>query len=146
MCESLSKINETSRIAIETYIEYFGNKLSGEVTSVLSEYTRVSISSISMQQNISDSVSKWLEDLLFSSRNIEMLAKSSSGVIGKGDEDLRIREMGSDVASFAKYKELTKFVMFQKSFLNVSCELLPLALHFPFSQTNFFPSSCFIIK
>jgi len=52
---------------------------------------------------------------LGSSRNIEKLAESSLGVLEKGDEDLRIREMvAEERESMARYTDLTVPIMFSK--------------------------------
>ena len=97
---------------------------------------------ISMPQRkaITNNLNEWLEELLCSSRNIEILAESSLDVIEKGDEDLRMREMTPEEgASLMEYARLTKGIMSFKRFLTVSyTKLLHLALHFSFSQNNSF--------
>ena len=125
MCENLSRIDIRVRKAIEQSVERIGIglKSSGEVYSFLTECPRVSIPEISLpqQKTIKNSLSGWLEELLRSSRNIEILAERSLGVIGKGDEDLRIREMTSEEeASLKKYAGITATIMLLKRQLMVS--------------------------
>ena len=127
--------------------KFFGQDLSGEATSIFPE-PRVSISDNSMPQNVSDYVNEWLEELLRSSKNIEILADSSLGVLRKGDEDLRMREMASEGTSLEKYKEYTRPIMGHKKILNVSYGLHLLPCIFPFLKTIYFfcSSFCFITK
>ena len=96
-------------------------------------------------------VNEWLEELLCSSRNIEILAESSLGVIGKGDEDLRMREMTPEEGeSLKEYTRVTEGLLAFKRYMNVSYKtfhLLPFI--FRFLKTIFFflgSSFCFIIK
>ena len=94
-------------------------------------------------------VNEWLEELLCSSRNIEILAESSLGVIGKGDEDLRMREMTPEEGeSLKEYTRVTEGLLAFKRYMNVSYKtfhLLPFI--FRFLKTFFLDSSfCFIIK
>ena len=138
MCESISKLGEIQRETLRTIFNFFGQDLSGEATTFLPEYPRVSISDKSMPQNVSDSVNEWLEELLCSSRNIEILAESSLGVLRKGDEDLRMREMASEGTSLEKYKEYTRPIMGHKKILNVSYGLYFLPCIFPFLKQIFF--------
>ena len=142
MCENLSKIDINARNLVAFIADLFGHELdsSGEVTSILSECPRISISDVSMPQRkaISIYMSEWLEELLSSSKNIEILAESSLGVIEKGDEDLRMREMTSkERMSLKRYKQITKDIMFFRRNLTVSY-LLPCFFFFSFSQNNFF--------
>ena len=66
-------------------------------------------------------VNEWLEELLCSSRNIEILAESSLGVIGKGDEDLRMREMTPEEGeSLKEYTRVTEGLLAFKRYMNVS--------------------------
>ena len=87
---------------------------------------------ISMPQRkpITKHINDWLEELLSSSKNIEILAEASLGVLGKGDEDLRMREMTSEEEESLKmYAESTRRIMGRRLFLNVSY-LLPFIFHF----------------
>ena len=111
--------------------------------------------SMPQRQTITDSINDWLEKLLSSSKNIEILAESSLGVIGNGDEDLRIREMAPlEEASLEKYTKITEGIMTLKRYLTVSLQNFYLLLCiFRFSQNLFFyfffgfcSSFCFIIK
>lgn len=144
MCESLSKVDSVTRSAFSMFNESVGHESSGEVHTIYSEDPRVSIPDSSMPLNISPAISEWLEELLCSSKNIEVLANSSLGVIGKGDEDLRMREMASEGTSLEDYRKSTRLVMLRKNLLNVSCIFLPLALHFPIFSNNFFFVSFFL--
>ena len=135
MSENLSKIDEIPRRVIEMTSELIGHESSGEVNSFLPEWPRVSIRDISMpnRKTAEKLVTEWLEDLLSSSANIEKLAESSLGVIGNGDEDLRIREMTSEEgASLKKYMEITQMIMHMKRFSTVSF----------FFTFFFYPLSC----
>lgn len=128
MCENLSRLNETSRKALEMFSEFVGHESSDEIYTFPPIHPRVSIPDISMspQRIISNSIKEWLEELLGSSSNIEKLAESSLGILAKGDEDLRIREMiAEERESMEKYTELTVPIMFSKRFMKVSCEPLP---------------------
>lgn len=150
--ENFSKANKLAKTHYENFEkanESLCHDFSGEVNSFVHQYSRVSIPYNSMRPNVSVSIRKWLEELLCSSKNIEVLADSSLGVIGKGDEDLRMRDMALVGASLEGYKQITTAAMAQRNLYNVSYEFLPLALYFPFSQTIlfFFGSSFgFIIK
>jgi len=120
MCENLSRINETSKKAIEMFSEFVGHESTDEIYTFPPVNPRVSIPDISMSPrgNISNSIKEWLEELLSSSSNIKTLAESSLGVLGKGDEDLRIREMiAEERESMEKYTELTVPIMFSKRFM-----------------------------
>ena len=102
---------------------------------------------ISMPQRkaITNNLNEWLEELLCSSRNIEILAESSLDVIGKGDEDLRMREMTPEEgASLMEYARLTKGIMSFKRFLTVSYKTFTSCLAFLiFSKQFFFFGSSF---
>jgi hypothetical protein len=139
MCENLSKIDERIRKALEMYNEFIGHKSSGEVHTFYPELSRVCMPDISMpdQKTIKKSINRWLEELLCSSRNIEILAESSLGVIGKGDDDLRMREMTSEEgASLKKYTNRTQdVVMSLRRTLNVSYKTFT---SFRFLKTTFF--------
>ena len=124
MCENLSRINKRTRKSIETFGEYIGHESSGEVNTFFPEYPRVSIPDKFMQRKaMTKYLNEWLEELLCSSRNIEILAERSLGVIGKGDEDLRMREMTSEEReSLKSYTEITEGVISFKRYMNVSCK------------------------
>ena len=106
---------------------------------------------ISMPQRkaITNNLNEWLEELLCSSRNIEILAESSLDVIGKGDEDLRMREMTPEEgASLMEYARLTKGIMSFKRFLTVSYKnfyILPCISHFLKTILFFGSSFCFLL-
>lgn len=107
------------------FSEFVGHESSDEIYTFPPINPRVSIPDISMspQRIISNSIKEWLEELLGSSSNIEKLAESSLGVLAKGDEDLRIREMVAEEREFMeKYTELTVPIMFSKRFMKVSYE------------------------
>jgi hypothetical protein len=134
MCENLSKINETSRKAMDMFSEIVGHESPDEVYIFPPVNQRVDIPDISIPPRavISNSIKEWLEELLSSSSNIEILAESSSDALEKGDEDLRIRGMiAEERESMKKYTELTVPIMFLKRFLKVSHENL-------FFLTSFF--------
>ena len=139
MCENLSKIDISARRAIEMFSEHVGQESSGEVHSFFPECPRVSMPDISMPQRkaITNSMNGWLEELLSSSRNIEILAERS---LGKGDADLRIREMTSEEeASLKKYAGITDNLMFLRRHLTVSYKTLSSSLTFSiFSKQIFF--------
>ena len=136
--ENISKASKLVKTHFEESHKLLGHDFSGEVNSFVPQYSRVSIPYDSMRPNVSISIRKWLEGLLCSSNNIEILADSSLGVIGKGDEDLRMRDMALVGTSLEEYKHITKNIMSGRNLYNVSYELLPLALYFPSSQTKFF--------
>lgn len=140
MCENISKINETSRKAIDMFSEFIGHESAEEVYTFSPVNPRVSIPDISIPPpgRITNSIKEWLEELLSSSSNIETLAESSLGVMEKGDEDLRIRELTAEErGSMEKYTELTMSIMFFKRFLKVSCEAF-LSSVFLFANTSSF--------
>lgn len=93
-----------------------------EVSSIVSNKLRVSMPRISInKKTVKNSISEWLEELLSSSKNIEILAKNSLGVIEKGDVDLRMREMTEEEKiSMSHYATLTKKILHAKGILNVS--------------------------
>jgi len=144
MCENLSRLNETSRKALEVFSEFVGHESSDEIYTFPPINPRVSIPDISMspQRIISNSIKEWLEELLGSSSNIEKLAESSLGVLAKGDEDLRIREMiAEERESMEKYTELTVPIMFSKRFmktLNGQGERPIVKIHFQNPQSQEF--------
>ena len=112
---------------------------SGDVHPYLDESPRVSMPFISHRSPIRDSINEWLEDLLRSSRNMEILAERSLGVIGDGDRDLRMREMTpEDRASLEKYAVITKDIMHTKKCLDVSHHFYLLPCIFRFLKTFFF--------
>ena len=136
MSENLSRLDERNRKNIETASRR--NSLN-EVFSFFLECPRVSIPDISIpnQKTITNSINEWLEELLRSSGNMEIMAERSLDVIGKGDEDLRMREMTfEEGASLKRYKDITKMVMRSKRHLTVSTSCL--TFHFPFSQKKIF--------
>lgn len=135
MCESLSKIDSRIREVIEKKL---GHESSGDIFSIFSECSQVYISDISMPQpkNTTNSIKEWLEGLLRSSGNIEILAERSLGAIGNGDKDLRMREMTSEEgASLKRYKEITESIMGLKTGLTVSYKISTSCLFF---SHNFF--------
>ncbi|KAF8808730.1 hypothetical protein BYT27DRAFT_7337705 [Phlegmacium glaucopus] len=142
MCENLSKINETSRKAIEMFSQFVGHESSDEIYTFPPINPRVSIPDISMspQNNITNSIKEWLEDLLSSSRNIEILAESSLSSLAKGDEDLRIREMiAEERESMAKYTELTVPIMFSRRLMKTLTgqgDRRPVKIHFQSPQSQ----------
>lgn len=120
MSENLDRFNKDF---FDSLSELIGLDFSddSEVCSFFSERPRVSMLEISTRKHVTDSINDWLEELLSSSRNIEILAESSLGVIGKGDEDLRMREMAlGEGASLKKYTEITEAIIRRKTVLNVS--------------------------
>lgn len=121
MCENLSKID---KIFIREAIERAtGRESSGDIYPFYKECPRVSMPEISIVQGMS--ISEWLEELLRSSSNIEIMARRSLGMIGKGDKDLRMREMTSEEgASLKTYTDITKAVMSLKHGLSVSTSCL----------------------
>jgi hypothetical protein len=131
MCEDLSKIDINSRKLIDMITKFIGNnESSGEVHTFFPEPPRVSMLSISTPHPkvITKYLNEWLEELLSSSKNIEILAESSLGAITKGDEDLRMRELTSEEeASLEKYTDISVGVMELRRYLNVS---LPVYLAF----------------
>ena len=97
-------------------MEFFGQEpsLAGEVNSLFPEYPRVSMSDVDMtyRKIIKNPINEWLEDLLCSSGNIEVLAESSLEVMG--DEDLRIREMSpQEETSLNEYTDRKKSLFVQ---------------------------------
>lgn len=128
MSENLSKIDIRNRESVKVFDDFCaGHNSSGEVYSFLPPHPQVSISFISLPHRkvITNNMNEWLEGLLSSSRNIEILAESSLDVIEKGDEDLRMREMTSEEgASLRKYTNFTERIMIFKRALNVSFQKL----------------------
>ena len=119
MTENLSKIKIDS--VVKRAIEMFNHESSGDVHPFFHECPRVSMPFISHRSAIRKSINEWLEDSLRSSRNIEILAEHSLGVIGEGDRDLRMREMTSEEgASLERYADMTRGIMNLKRNLNVS--------------------------
>ena len=102
------------------------------------------------QKTTRKSIMKAFEDLLCSSKNMEILAESSLGTIRKGDEDLRIREMSAEeVTSLKGYADITSTVINLKGLVTVSYQTFYLfPCIFRFLKTFFFfgGSFYFIIK
>jgi hypothetical protein len=98
-----------------------------EVTALISEWPRVYMPLISFpKKTVKNSINEWLEELLCSSKNIEILAENSLGVIGKGDDDLRIREMTKEERnSMKKYTTFFERIYIVKRTLQVSFYFLP---------------------
>ena len=125
MTENLSKIKIDS--VVKRAIEMFNHESSGDVHPFFHECPRVSMPFISHRSAIRKSINEWLEDSLRSSRNIEILAEHSLGVIGEGDRDLRMREMTSEEgASLERYADMTRGIMNLKRNLNVSLHIFHL--------------------
>ena len=134
MFENVSKLDKATRATLKAMSKFHGKD---EVNLLGPKYPRVFIPSTSMDQDLSDpaGVSKWLDELLCSSKNIEILAENSLGAIGKGDEDLRMRVMGSECLEM--YKEATERIIGRKRFLNVSSELYHLTCIYRFLKQIF---------
>jgi len=138
MCENISNINETSKKAIDIFSEFVGRESAEEVYTFSPVTPRVSIPDISIPPpgRITNSIKEWLEELLSSSSNIETLAESSLGVMEKGDEDLRIRELTTEeIESMEKYTELTMSIMFFKRFLKSFPDRPTFEIHLQNPQT-----------
>lgn len=153
MWEDLSKVDKSAGDPFKKFSEFVGHESSGEVNSIFPQaptVPRVSMPYVSMHQKTAKSIKEWLENYLCSSKNIAKLAESSLGVLDKGDEDLRMREMiPEEVASLKRYGDVTEDVMTVKRYLNVSYETFTsFSCIFCFLKTNFLGGSSFyfIIK
>jgi len=83
---------------------------------------------------VDGSIHMWLHDLLSSSKNIDILAENSLGVLGKGDDDLRIREMTEEERkSEEKYETIHGAIIFRKKKLHRINELETME---PFPENN----------
>jgi hypothetical protein len=123
MSENLFKINRKSKEIIELINKY--HNYSSEVYSVTDrphECSRTSMPMISTpNRTVDEAIHRWLGDLLSSSKNIDILADNSLGVLGKGDDDLRIREMTEEERqSVDKYATIHGVIIFRKKKLHVS--------------------------
>ena len=141
MFENISKVNKS----VKKFMEIWNEKgSSGDVYSFFTECSRVSMPSASLPNQ--SSITKWLEYLLCSSRNIELLAEHSRGVIENGDNDSRMRELTSEEgASLRKYAQLTKILMRLKWGLTVSYKTFTSCFAFSVFSKPFF-LGFFIIK
>ena len=139
MCENPSRLSEMSQKTLKMMLKIIGHKFTGEVVSITTLNSRLSVPDTTLRRGIiSSSIKEWLEEALSFSSNIKTLAESSLDVIEKGDEDLRIREWRvEECESMEMYTELTAAIMAFKSLLKVSYESR-LFLCLSFSQTLFF--------
>ena len=128
MSENLSKIDKKTRQAIETRdkLTFNDHDSSGEVYSGYPQCPRVSMPMISIpNQTIEKSINEWLAELLCSSENINILAENSLGVLGKGDDDLRMREMTEEEkSSMETYVLLNSAILSAKNVLYVSLNFI----------------------
>lgn len=128
MSENLSKIDKKTRQAIETRdkLTFNDHDSSGEVYSGYPQCPRVSMPMISIpNQTIEKSINDWLAELLCSSENINILAENSLGVLGKGDDDLRMREMTEEEkSSMETYVLLNSAILSAKNVLYVSLNFI----------------------
>ena len=120
---------------------FIGHESSGEAHSFLPKYSRVSTPEIFMpkQESIVNSIDKWMEELRSSPKHMKILAEMSSGVIGKGDDDLRMREMTPEEGEpLMMYAKNTAIIMMLKRIMTVSCETFTSCLAFSYFSKPFF--------